>query len=126
MTEDRDLSGMCDVADCVGAQGLMGPAGAQGPAGPAGPTGPAGPAGPAGAVGSFVGQINWNSPNPTGPFIFSTNVAWQATFGTTGLFPADAVVAFSLSGQFQVYAPTSSQSTCYVGVLIDGASSVVT
>jgi hypothetical protein len=98
--------------------GMMGPMGVMGPMGPAGPQGPAGPSGTSNA---FVGQINWSSPNPTGPFIFSTSATWQAGFGTSINFATDAVVAFSLSGQYQVYSPTSSQSTCYVGVLIDGA-----
>ena len=35
-------------------------------------------------------------------------------------FATDAVVAFSVTGQFQVFSPVNSASTCYVGVLVDG------
>jgi hypothetical protein len=88
--------------------------------GPPGPQGATGPAGPSGTSNAFVGQIDWDSPNPSGTVIFPTSATWQSTFGTPVEFASDAVVAFSLSGQYQVYSPTSSQSTCYVGVLIDG------
>lgn len=104
----------------IGIQGFPGPAGAAGPTGAIGPTGPTGATGPAGASGTFVGQVAWSSPNPTGPYILATNATWQSSFGTSINFPVDAAVAFSVSGQFQVFTPTSSTSTCYVGILIDG------
>lgn len=68
--EDRDASGTCEVADCVGAQGPVGPTGATGAVGPQGATGPqgavgeTGPQGPAGPV----GPIGPEGPiGPTGP-----------------------------------------------------------
>lgn len=113
-----------------GPMGLPGPVGAQGPEGAPGPVGPAGPAGVAGATGATgpsgvtaasLGQIHWESPTPTDAFIFSTDENWQSAFNTTVAFDSDSVVAFSVTGQFQVFNPTSSASTCYVGVLVDGA-----